>query len=120
MRRRIGVNNILWIEVTGNMKKTEIARIYEWSAKYEGNYRYSEADKDAKSYFIPHEENAYIREYEFETIADLKAELEKIWSGNVYMEEITRTVAVAAMKNKIKAAEDKEKTRGLNEFIYTF
>ena len=102
------------------MEKREIDRLFDWSVKYEGNYRYPKADKEAESYFIPHEENEYIRDYGFETIVDLKAELVKMWSDNIYMEEIVKTVAVATMKNEPKGVENKAKTGSLNEYIYIF
>ena len=102
------------------MKKNEIERLHDWSVKYDGNYRFTGVDKNTKSYFATHEEKEYIREYGFETIVEVKTELEKMWSGNRRMEEIIKTVAVATMKNEPKEAENKEKIISLNECIYIF
>lgn len=102
------------------MEDKEMKMLYDWSIRHKGSYKYTEENKDAKSYFIKHEKDEYIGEYGFETIVNLKTELGFLWSGDEVMEEIMKVVAVAAMKKSMTDSVSKSKTDILDEFIYIF
>lgn len=101
-----------------NMANGELDRIYNWSIRHEGCYQYQKIDSN--SCFVAHENADYIREYGFETIAEIKKELEGMWLGEEYMEEIIKPVAVATMKHQPQNVEIKNKRESLDEFIYMF
>lgn len=100
------------------MVNGEAGRIYNWSVRYEGCYQYKKAGSD--SCFVMREDGGYIREYGFETIAEVKKELESMWLGEAYTEEMIKPAAVAAMKHQPQNAEAKDKRESLDEFIYIF
>lgn len=100
------------------MESKEAEKIYEWSIRHEGSYQYSKTDQD--SYFMIQGDTNYIREYGFESIAELRTELGNMWFGDVCMEEMIKPVAVAAMKNEPSNMEIRDARKSLDEFIYIF
>lgn len=100
------------------MESKEADIIYEWSVRHEGSYQYLKTDKD--SYFIVQSDTNYIREYGFQSIAELKTELRNMWLGDQCMEEMIKPVAVAAMKNEPESMEIGDDRKSLDEFIYIF
>lgn len=102
------------------MENKEINMLYNWSAQNTANYSYPKVNKNAGSCFAERDGDEYIKEYGFETIAELKKKLTDMWSGNMSMEKIIKPVAVAAMKNQPQGIENSKKTEGLDEFIYIF
>lgn len=109
-----------WIKGMDHMRNGEMDRIYNWSVQHMGSYNYSKMDKNANSYFVLHDGDIYIREYGGETIAELRAELEQIWLGDVCMEKVIMPVAVSTMKNKTNGWKVKESVKNLDDYIYIF
>uniref|UniRef100_N2AXH5 Uncharacterized protein n=1 Tax=Eubacterium plexicaudatum ASF492 TaxID=1235802 RepID=N2AXH5_9FIRM len=103
------------------MRNREIDRIYDWSVQQKGSYDYPQMDKNAKSYFDLHEGDTYIKEYGGkETIAEVRMELECIWSGDACMEKIIMPVAISIMKGKPNHWETKADVKNLDDYIYIF
>lgn len=102
------------------MGKKEIDRIYDWSVQAIENYQYAKKDENIESFFTLHDGNAYMKEYGFNTIVELKTNLKDMWSVDSNMQNIIKTVAVAAMKNKPNDLEINDDNKELNEFIYIF
>ena len=101
--------------------------LYEWAKRDSSEYSLSRIDKDIESYFSHGERRVYIREYGFETLPELFSELDCLWKDEQIMEQIKKTVGVAALKNKPYLYEEKQtesvgkkKEDILPEFIYTF
>ena len=67
------------------MEKKETDRIYDWSVQFTGNYHYPKKDENAKSCFDLHDGIAYIEEYGFETITELKRKLEDLWLSLIHI-----------------------------------
>lgn len=102
---------------------TEKEKLFMWSGrKFKEDYRFPEIDIDKDSYFIKRENNvAYIKEYTFETLPELKAQLKEMWSDKEYLQDILQVVLVAAMRNKPhEIKEDETKDEKLPTFIYNF
>lgn len=120
------------------MDKTQREKESLRSWKVNGYYgenpgRIAEIDKERESYFVPKNENAYLMEYEFGSLPELKKMLDVLWNGKPYMREIQKVVLVAAMKNKPQEVckesdggkqEEQEQTAHtadqLPSFIYNF
>lgn len=94
------------------------------------NESFRSVDTGRESYFVPQEERNYIMEYYFETVPQLKERLNELWKDDSYMQDIIKTVVVAAMKNKplksnqesVETEKDKEKQNQnhMPAFIYNF
>lgn len=102
--------------------------LHEWAEKNNSAYQFPEIEKEKESYFIKRQEKLYIREYEFETLPELFQGLDCMWQDEKCMEQIRKTVGVAALKNKPSEEVNREmeknytdKTKDiLPEFIYNF
>lgn len=89
---------------------------------------FMEIDHELKSYFIPKKEGDYLMEYNFDSLPQLKEQLNLLWEQEEYMKGIVQTVLVAAMKNKPsrevkeeRNIENRENVEGeLPAFIYNF
>lgn len=111
------------------MQKNEREKqmLYEWGVN---NHRdvFMQMDHVKESYFQQRTSNLYIKEYSFETLSELKEELDALWENDEEMESIKKVVGVAAVKNKpVKIEKEKEqvKTQSKQEeklpvFIYNF
>lgn len=106
--------------------KREIEKLYEIACTCQKEY-YTSKTCDKESYFIKREESSYIREYGFQTLPDLKAELEKMWSMDETMQKCMQPVLIAAIK--LKPADgvvnddchpQKRNDEKLSPFIYNF
>lgn len=78
---------------------------------------------DEDTYFRERDEedDTYLMEYDFSTIADLKLLMEKASRGNI-PSEVRHMLAVAAFREKpeIKQKAELEQTQNIPEFIYVF
>lgn len=109
--------------------KREKDKLYEFACNSEENY-YALKEFDIKSYFIKRKDHDYMREYGFETLPELKKELELLWGQDVLMQKCMQTVLIAAMKLKPTEQPDikdglSQQTKGkhkekLSPFIYNF
>ena len=113
--------------------QTEKDKLYEWACSCvtrEIKEKYFPAiDREAKSYYEERDSRqkaGYCREYTYETVPELKAELASLWDGDAGMVQIEKAVLVAAMKNKPSKEttavpeEVSEKMKELTPFIYNF
>lgn len=110
--------------------KREMENLHSIACVSEKNYYISESSCD-DTYFIKRDENdhAYIREYGFETLPDLKKELDKMWNNDEVMQNCMQTVLIAALKSKpidkdkkedeVKQSETQNEKK-LSPFIYNF
>ena len=102
--------------------------LYEWAEKNSSAYRFSEIEKEKKSYFIKRQETPYIREYGFETLPELFEEMDCMWKDEKCIEQIKKAIGIAALKNRpseeVHKQMEKKHTDGkkdmLSEFIYNF
>lgn len=109
-----------------NQKEKQI--LCEWGKENSQKYSFLKADKKKDSYFIKRQDSAYIREYSFETLPQLREMLDFLWHGDEAIESIKMAVAVAAMKNKtintiVKTDNGERKSElddELPEYIYNF
>lgn len=110
-----------------NQKEKEF--LCNWHEKVKsdgGSYNFPGIDTDAESYFVRREESEYLKEYNFETLPQIKSELDKMWEGQDYMQEIIKPVLTAAMKNKpteeqkINDGDVNSKCGEIPVFIYNF
>ncbi|MDE5696526.1 MAG: hypothetical protein K2I96_03800 [Lachnospiraceae bacterium] len=82
----------------------------------------------AESYFTLYPERDYLMEYSFETAQQLKEKLDVLWENEKYMQVISKTVLVAALKNKPldmesekNKVESKQNTNNqMPNYIYNF
>lgn len=104
--------------------------LYKWASENSNKYCFSGMDQEKESYFIKREEkpNSYIREYKFESLPELKRELDILWGNNDTLEKVKKIIGVAALKNKpsviiqeqVKAEEKRDTGDKLPVFIYNF
>lgn len=120
MKKKTGRSGMSWIEGMDHMRNGEMDRIYDWSVQNTGSFTSAGADTNAESYFVYRNTDSYIKEYVYETFAEVRCELEQLWSGDACMEKIIIPVAVSAMKNKPKGQELKTCINALDEYIYIF
>lgn len=95
-------------------------------------YQFPEIDLFADTYYICRDDNVeYIREYDFDTVLELRKELEHLWKGDNRMAEIIQPIIVAAMKNKpmcenlsqdrnTKSKQVQDQSEKLLAYIYNF
>lgn len=100
--------------------------LYDIACRHQRDY-YTENIDIKESYFIKREEEPYIREYGFETLPELKKELELMWKEDIVMQECIQTVLVSALKMKPTAEvegeplhTEKNKSEKLPGYIYNF
>ncbi len=79
-------------------------KMFEW-AKREHNSKnqdsiFSKPDAFRESYYEKHDDNGLVYEYGFETYAELRTQLDALWSDETDMYECIRISSVAAMKYK--------------------
>lgn len=106
---------------------------YEWACRYDSDELkkniFSPSMQGTDSYFVKREKgDNYLREYEFQTLPELRAELEIMWAGESYMDAVLKPVLVGSFKNRIATREentdgvfdDIQKKEGLSPYIYNF
>lgn len=108
----------------------EKERLYQWACEHGTSKQkeryFTKIDKMCASYFEKIHRSEYCREYNFQTLPELRSELDAMWEGDDVMKEIEKPVLVASMKNKPKMKEQsgynnrKEKREQLKPFIYNF
>lgn len=111
-----------------DINQLEKEKIYQWACEnyteeVESRY-FTKIDKSCRSYF---EETAcpgeYCKEYNFQTVDELRRELSVLWKEDMVMERIFQAVLVAAMKNKPSMADGSGLSGKMEEvkpFIYNF
>lgn len=111
----------------------EKERLYQWACTYhtgelEVEY-FTNIQKERESYYEKRDPlEKYGKEYTFQTMPELRRELELLWDGDEVMEQILKTVLVAAMKNKPlpgtegegQEASPREVKEQIKPFIYNF
>lgn len=106
----------------------EKEKLYKLQLKEIGNIAesFTLIKNDTNSYFVPRLEKNYLMEYSFESFLQLKEKLDELWKNEKYMQEATKIILVAALKNKPRkvngeemVAENNEETE-LPTFIYNF
>lgn len=137
MKKKIGAKNMSWIDgergIMQDINKGEKERLYQWACEYhtkEIEERYfTRIDKECESYFEKRDpKEKYGREYVFQTIPELRKELEIMWDGDETMEQIMKAVLVASMKNKpmpeenndTAASNPEELKEQIKSYIYNF
>lgn len=106
----------------------EKERMYKWASNDdEVKYCLSEPNKDMKSYYTKYknEKDHYLMEYSYETLPELQRLYEEYCGTTSDMQEIQKTVLIAAMKGKLYVEEEietdtVEKQKELKEYIYGF
>lgn len=105
-------------------------KMYQWACdkhteELEEKY-FTKIDKACESYFEKKlSQETYCREYCFQTMPELRSELEAMWGNDEAMEQVEKAVLVAAMKNKPRVkcdgqSEREVQTDQLSPFIYSF
>lgn len=108
----------------------EKEKMYQWACdnhteELEEKY-FTKIDKTCESYFEKKlRQETYCREYHFQTMPELRSELEVMWEKDEMMEQVEKAVLVAAMKNKPRLRFDGQskrevRTDQLSSFIYNF
>lgn len=106
----------------------EKEKIYEWALKDDNvRYCFSEPNQDMESYYTKYNngKDCYLMEYDYETLPELKEIYEEYCGMASSMQEIQKTVLIAAMKGKLQVEEEVEanaveKQKELKEYIYGF
>lgn len=110
------------------MSQNEKDRLYKWAVlngkqNNEGNC-FTKIDKNQESYYEKYEDREYLTEYTFQTVPELRKELQKLWQNDECMKQIETVVIVAAMKNCTKMYEDNDTNevmeQQLKPYIYNF
>lgn len=104
--------------------KREKDRLYEIACTNRKSY-YDWKACGNDSYFIKRDNDVYIREYAFDTIPDLKEELNRMWNQDEILQSCIQPVLIAAFKLKAMDKAEKEDkelllTEKLPPFIYNF
>lgn len=73
--------------------------LYEWAVTSKESYSFPMIEKEKESYYIKRDTSVYIRAYGFETLPELKMELEELWKGREIGQALI-PILVSAMKNK--------------------
>ena len=110
------------------MSENEKDRLYKWAVlnskrNNEGNC-FTKIDKNQESYYEKYEDREYLTEYKFQTVPELREELQKLWPNEECMKQIETVVIVAAMKNCKKIYENNNINEVMEEqlkpYIYNF
>lgn len=110
--------------------KREKDKLYEIACTNQKDY-YILNKCNNDSYFIKRDDDVYIKEYGFESLPDLKEELNRMWDQDEIMQNCIQPVLAAVFKLKPKGKmEDKESSKELPHtekreeklppFIYNF
>lgn len=110
------------------MRETEKDKLYQWAVQNNKSDNhidcFTKIDKNKESYYEPYEDRAYLMEYTFQTVPELREELQKLWQGDNCMQQIETVVLVAAMKNRGEVFEEKDTNEAteqqLKPYIYNF
>lgn len=78
--------------------------LFQWasenySEEIERRY-FTRINQNQDSYYIKKIPDEYLKEYDYQTLSDLKNELHKLWGDEPVMSEMIQKAAVIAMKNK--------------------
>ncbi len=107
-----------------NQKEKELfADWYKQVENDENIYAFPKFDENAESFFVKHQNDNYLMEYDFDSLPEVKSKLQEMWEGQEYMQKITTPVLVATMKNKPvsdNAKKDDKPENVLPSFIYNF
>lgn len=111
-----------------DISQGEKAKLYQWACdchtkELEERY-FIMTDEKCGSYFEKRShQTVYCKKYVFQTMPELRSELNAMWEDDDVMKQIEKTVLVASMKNKLrvqrtdKRDDDDEK---IAPFIYSF
>lgn len=113
-----------------DINQGEIEKLYQWASnnftnEIEVKY-FTKIDKECVSYFEKRPfQSEYGKEYRYQTMPELRSELNAMWKDDDIMKQILKTVLVASMKNKPKMQENgqenkEENIKQLKPFIYNF
>lgn len=116
------------------MNLNEKEKLYKWASEagINGNFCscFTQIEDKCDSYYVKrNDNNTYMREYDFETVPEIKEELYAMWGNDADMQKIITTVLVSAIKNKPVFLEDKGKSpkcalednkKELKPYIYNF
>ena len=108
------------------MNEQDKQKLYAWACEYKGESCFLPIDTYCESYYIARGEEAYLKEYSYETLPEVQKELENYWKNEEYMLEIVPVVAMAAIKNKSCKGEQNKKNQiqsnkaQIKPFIYNF
>ena len=113
-----------------DINQGEKDRLYQWacdnhSKELEEKY-FTKIDRKCKSYFEKRSyQDLYYIEYSYQTMPEIKSELDAMWENDDVMENIEKVVLVASMKNKPKLEKElgedqNERMEQLKPFIYNF
>lgn len=102
--------------------KREKEKLYKYASTIFRNY-FLQNDNNEDSYFFKRESDSYIREYEFESLKELKEELDRMWGQDEVMQQCIQIISIAALKMKpneeMENEDIKEHTREkLPSYIY--
>lgn len=83
------------------MSRFDLLGIHQWAVSYSDNRIINSKTLEQNSFFEKRNDTrAYIHEYGFNTASELLELLEVLWEKDEYMQEIIKTILVAAMKNR--------------------
>lgn len=101
--------------------KREKDKLYEYASMVSQNY-FVQNESDTDSYFFKREECSYIREYGFESVQELKEELNHMWDQDEIMQQCIQTISIAAIKMKPnEEIEDESKdTKNIKEKLPSY
>ena len=129
MRLWTGKLYLHWIDVKGmDMNSKEKEKIYEWAcdAGPDIENSFTTIDKACDTYYEKRNDEQYIKEYFYQTVPELKQELEALWGDSSYMKTVMQYVLVAAIKNKPRENEKSEENQEaqnaeqIKAYIYNF
>lgn len=110
------------MSLTNNIKeKTELKEIGEkLRPEYEKKV-FSFIDKEALSYYLlKDEDESYISEYKYESLADLIEELRLLWQDDLLL-AYTKQIAMMAVKEKHRITEEGDgQETSIPDYIYSF
>ena len=104
----------------------EIETLIKWSDDDTSEMIFfTDIDKELDSYYTLREPNQYYREYDPQSIDDIRKELLGLWKDRSSFTEIIDVVAVSAIRNKVLPAHvvqksESQKNDELKPYIYNF
>lgn len=115
------------------MDKKEMMLFYEWACRYDSDEMredlFPAIMPDIDSYFVKRKKvDNYLHKYEFQTLPELRTDLEKMWAGEPYMDAVLKPVLVGSFKNRVETWEENvnrvkttsQKQEELSPYIYNF
>lgn len=102
---------------------TERRKLYEWACENMKHVHFTEIEAGKATYYESFDNADNCREFGFDSIPELKAALDELWSGQPVFEPVKKICLVAAFKREPdEDGQVKANTKSIEipDFVYAF